>query len=110
MSESGKVVSVKFNPTSESRLQDILREERNRRMSYPSGSQQAHIEKITAKIDAVRKPQEQERPRPQAQAKPALNTKLSPFEQSLNRGKAKAANHKAHNQTSAKTKNKQEEL
>jgi hypothetical protein len=89
MSESGNVIGVKFNPASESQLRDVLRDERAKRMSYPLGSRQAHIKKVSAKIDAVRKAQEQE------QSEPAQAAKLSPFDRSLNRGKAKTAEYKA---------------
>jgi hypothetical protein len=79
MSESGDVVNVRYNPAYESQLQDVLRAERNTRMSYLIGSPEAHLQKLTAKLAEIRKPPEQE--------KHASGKEKSAFDKALSRGK-----------------------
>jgi hypothetical protein len=87
MSESGDVVNVRYNPAYESQLQDVLRAERNTRMSYPIGSPEAHLQKVTAKLAEIRKPPEQE--------KPTSVKEKSAFDKALSRGKEKSDAYKA---------------
>jgi len=101
MNESGEVIKMRYNPADESRLQDILRDERNKRMSYPIGSQEAHLRKITEKLYEIRKPPEQEKSVP--------SKEKSAFDKALNRGKEKSDAYKAQKaQEPANPKNKQE--
>jgi hypothetical protein len=102
MSESGSVTAVRFNPSeSVQTMSALLQSERSRRMAYPIGSQQAHLDEIAARIAEVRKPQEKSEP----------TKELSAFEKSLNRGKAKVAAYKAEQAQNPanKAKNNKEE-
>jgi len=102
MSESGDVIGMKFSPAFESQLQDILQSERNTRTSYPIGSQEAHLQKITDKLAEIRKPPEQEKPAPAKEK--------SAFDRALNRGKEKSEAYKAQkSQEPAADKKKREE-
>ena len=59
MSESGDVVAIHYQPHESIRtMPDLLRQERSRRMSYPIGSQQAHIKLLSEKLAEIRKPPE----------------------------------------------------
>jgi hypothetical protein len=84
---SGEVISARYNPAYESQLQDVLRAERNTRMSYPIGSPEAHLQKLTAKLAEIRKPPEQEKPAPVKEK--------SAFDKALSRGKEKSDAYKA---------------
>ncbi|GHU91107.1 hypothetical protein FACS1894202_11980 [Clostridia bacterium] len=100
--ESGDVINVRLNPIHESRLQDVLRDERNKRMSYPIGSQTAHLHKVTAKLAEVRRSPEQENT--------TTVKEKSAFDKALSRGRDKSEAYKAQNANEpAADKKKQEE-
>ena len=59
MCESGDVVAIHYHPYESIRtMAELLRHERSRRMSYPIGSQQAHLKTLSEKLAEIRKPPE----------------------------------------------------
>jgi hypothetical protein len=87
MNESGDVVGLKFGTAYESQLQDVLSDEHNKRMSYPIGSQEAHLLKITEKLAEVRAPLEQK--------EAVSDNGKSAFDKALLRGKDKSEAYKS---------------
>jgi hypothetical protein len=59
MSESGNVIKVRFNPADEAELNEVLRQERSRRMALPLGSARELLGKVHDRLSEVRKPPEQ---------------------------------------------------
>jgi len=59
MCESGNVTAVRWHPANENELTELLRRERSIRMSYPIGSQQVHLKKLTEKLAEIRRLPEQ---------------------------------------------------
>lgn len=59
MCDSGDVVGVRFNPADENELNELLQCERRIRMSFPIGSMDAHLSKLTQKLAEIRTPPEQ---------------------------------------------------
>lgn len=58
MSESGNVFSIEYHPYEAIRsMADLLHDEHSRRMAYPIGSMEAHLNKIADKLAEVREPQ-----------------------------------------------------
>lgn len=83
MSQSGRVTEITFHPKDERELNKILRDERVYRMSFPIGSQEAHLQRLTDKLAQIRKPALETTPTekatqpPAARKKPSLTARLA---------------------------------
>jgi hypothetical protein len=94
MSESGVVTNLKWEPADENELTALLLSERSRRMSLPNGSMEAHIAKLSAKVDLINAA----RDAAEIQAAPSKPT----LAVALSRGKEKSAAYKAQKAPAAK--------
>jgi len=76
MSESGNVISLRWHPADEADLSVLLQRERSRRMTYPIGSPQAHLEKLSETLAEVRRPSEQAVKPPEPKKKQSITDRL----------------------------------
>ena len=77
MSESGNVIDVLPHPHDARELYKILRDERTHRMSFPIGSQEEHLKKLTEKLAEIRKTPEQSVKPPAAKKKRSITVRLA---------------------------------
>jgi hypothetical protein len=89
MSEDGFVSKLKWEPAKEEELNALLLSERSRRMSFPIGSMEAHVDKVITKITEVRA-----EPEKSEQSKAEQKTKGS-LEKRIQAGKDKVKEYKA---------------
>jgi hypothetical protein len=77
MWDDGKVIDFQPNPKNEHELLKILRDERAYRMSFPIGSMEGHLKKLSDKLAEIRKPTVVLTPPDKAMEQAALNNKRS---------------------------------